>query len=34
MSRSMTLGMQLLLLQVAIVLTTVVGTGITAVLIQ
>jgi two-component system CitB family sensor kinase len=30
----MTLGMQLLLLQVAIVLTTVVGTGITAVLIQ
>ncbi|HEU4466094.1 MAG TPA: sensor histidine kinase [Agromyces sp.] len=34
MSRSMTLGMQLLLLQVAIVLTTVVGTGVTAVLIQ
>lgn len=30
----MTLGMQLLLLQVAIVLTTVVGTGVTAVLIQ
>ncbi|MFE5673391.1 ATP-binding protein [Agromyces sp. NPDC056523] len=35
MSRSrMTLGMQLLLLQVAIVLTTVVGTGVTAMLIQ
>ncbi|SDS54080.1 two-component system, CitB family, sensor kinase [Agromyces flavus] len=30
----MTLGMQLLLLQVAIVLTTVVGTGVTAMLIQ
>ncbi|WP_271192598.1 ATP-binding protein [Agromyces luteolus] len=35
MGRSrMTLGMQLLLLQVAIVLTTVVGTGVTAMLIQ
>jgi two-component system, CitB family, sensor kinase len=30
----MTLGMQLLLLQVAIVLTTVVGTGVTAILLQ
>ncbi|MFC9917919.1 ATP-binding protein [Agromyces binzhouensis] len=34
MGRSMTLGMQLLLLQVAIVLVTVVGTGVTAMLIQ
>ncbi|MCD2443760.1 sensor histidine kinase [Agromyces sp. SYSU K20354] len=34
MSRSMTLGMQLLLLQVAIVLTTVVGTGVTAMWLQ
>ena len=32
--RSMTLGMQLLLLQVAIVLTTVVGTGVTAMWMQ
>ncbi|WP_448809628.1 ATP-binding protein [Agromyces bauzanensis] len=34
MGRSMTLGMQLLLLQVAIVLTTVVGTGLTAMWLQ
>ena len=34
MGRSMTLGMQLLLLQLAIVLTTVVGTGVTAVWLQ
>ncbi|MFD1575866.1 ATP-binding protein [Agromyces cerinus subsp. nitratus] len=34
MGRSMTLGMQLLLLQLVIVLTTVVGTGVTAVWMQ